>query len=242
VSRDGRYYEILDTFTGSSGGWSYEEYILDDYVGESIFIRFRYTTDQNTQEEGFYVDDISPLADFTSITTLSNTIMDPYYEVNGKPEGTYYYRVKGYNAEHGWGDFSTLEDMEVSIIENDPPNTPNITGPTSGNIGTAYEYTFVTTDPNGDNITYYIEWDDGFIEDWIGPYISGEEVALNHTWDKKGPYVIRAKAKDIFGEESNWGTLEVTMPRNKILVNSLFLKFLERFPRAFPILRNLLGL
>ncbi|MCK5260952.1 MAG: immune inhibitor A [Thermoplasmatales archaeon] len=242
VSRDGRYYEILDTFTGSSGGWSYEEYTLDDYIGESIFVRFRYTTDQNTQEEGFYVDDISPLADFVSITTLSNTIMDPYYEVNGKSEGTYYYRVKGYNAEHGWGDFSTLEDMEVSIIENDPPNIPNITGPTSGNIGTAYDYTFVTTDPNGDNISYYIEWGDGSIEEWVGLYVSGEEVILNHTWDEKGPYVIRAKAKDVFDEESNWGTLEVTMPRNKILVNSLFLKFLERFPRAFPILRNLLGL
>ncbi len=242
VSRDGRYYETLDTFTGSSDGWSYEEYALDDYVDESIFIRFRYTTDSMTQEEGFYVDDISPLADFASITTLSNTIVDPYYEVNGKSEGIYYYRIKGYNAEHEWGDFSTLEDIQVGNIENDPPNIPNITGPTSGNIGTAYDYTFVTTDPNGDNITYYIEWGDGSTEEWIGPYASGEEVIFSHTWDKKGTYVVRAKAKDIWGYDSNWGTLEVTMPKNKSSLDVLFLRFLERFPRAFPILRNLLGL
>jgi len=135
-----------------------------------------------------------------------------------------------------------LEDIQVSIIENDPPNTPNITGPTSGNTGTAYDYNFVTTDPNGDNISYYIEWGDDSHTEWLGPYSSGEQITKSHTWSEKAPYVIRAKAKDVFDEESNWGTLEVTMPKNKILVNSLFLKFLERFPRAFPILRNLLGL
>jgi len=61
VSTNGRSYNLLVSFTGSSNNWEQKQYSLDDYAGESIFIRFRYITDQNTLEEGFYVDDIAPL-------------------------------------------------------------------------------------------------------------------------------------------------------------------------------------
>jgi len=60
--------------------------------------------------------------------------------------------------------------------------------------------------------------------------------------DELGTYIITAKAMDTYGLESNWRTLKVTMPRNKIATNLLFLRFLERFPNAFPILRYILGL
>jgi VCBS repeat-containing protein len=113
VSRDGRYYTLLDTFTGSSDGWVYKEYSLDDYVDESVFIRFRYTTDSGTLEEGFYLDDISPVSDFGSVTVLSDSITDNYYEITNQPDGVYYYRVRGYNSARGWGDFSTLEKIMV---------------------------------------------------------------------------------------------------------------------------------
>jgi hypothetical protein len=76
---------------------------------------------------------------------------------------------------------------------------------------------------------------------WIGPYGSGEEVTINHTWSKRGNYNIKAKAKDALGAESNWGTLYVSMPKNKAF-NPLFLRFLENHPCMFPILRHLLGL
>jgi len=29
---------------------------------------------------------------------------------------------------------------------------------------------------------------------WIGPYISGETVTANHTWNKRGSYEIKVKA------------------------------------------------
>ena len=75
-----------------------------------------------------------------------------------------------------------------------------------------YEYTFVSIDPNGDDVYYYIDWDDGTFDEWIGPYPSGKEVKVNHTWDKWGFYTIKAKSKDIHGAESDWGTLRVRMP------------------------------
>ncbi|MCK4365422.1 MAG: immune inhibitor A [Thermoplasmatales archaeon] len=235
VSLNGRSYDVLDTFTGSSSNWEHMQYSLDDYAGESLFIRFRYTTDDYTLEEGFYVDDISPMVEWNSITTLSDSITSNSYEITGKDNGIYYYRVKGYNSERDWCDFSTLEDMEVEIFLNDPPATPNIVGPPSGQVGQAYEYTFITTDPDGDQVYYYIEWGDGDIVDWDGPYDSGEELTLAHTWNEEGTFIIKAKAKDIYDYESQFETFEVTMTKSRSLMNLLIqrlqdiFKFLQYF-------------
>ena len=103
-------------------------------------------------------------------------------------------------------------------------------------------YKITTFDENDDDVYYYIEWGDGEVEEWIGSYESGEEFVVSHTWDDQGEFTIRAKAKDIFDEESEWGTLEVTMPVNQPHQSPFFHWFLERFPNAFPILRNLLKL
>jgi len=122
------------------------------------------------------------------------------------------------------------------------PDAPAITGETQGQYGEEYEYTFVSTDPENQDVRYYIEWGDGETEEWIGPYSSGQEISVSHTWDEEDTYTIRAKAKDTLDVESQWGTLEVTMPVNQQYQYPLFHWFLERFPNAFPILRQLLGL
>jgi hypothetical protein len=92
--------------------------------------------------------------------------------------------------------------------------TPTIIGPYSGLAGVEYEYKLVTIDPNGNDIYYGIDWGDNSGHEWIGPYPSGEEVTVKHTWNKHGNYIIKTKAKDIYGHESDWGTLEVSMPKN----------------------------
>jgi PKD domain len=122
------------------------------------------------------------------------------------------------------------------------PETPIITGPASGDADKTYEYTFVTTDPKGDQVSYFIDWGDGSTTDWTSPSASGVQVKQSHTWDKKGNYTIKAKAKNTAGVESSWGTLTVSMPVEintpfRLLLEKLF----ERFPHTFPILRHLLG-
>jgi len=86
--------------------------------------------------------------------------------------------------------------------------------------------------PDDHDVYYYIEWGDDEIEDWIGPYESGEEVTISHTWAEQGAFTIRAKAKDIYDAESDWGTLEVEMPVNYNLnqqsTNLLFFQILQR--------------
>ena len=125
---------------------------------------------------------------------------------------------------------------------NTPPNSPTITGPSKGKPGIPYNYTFVTSDPDGTSIWYYIQWGDGTNSGWIGPYSSNDALIVSHTWHKRGTYTIQAKAKDGYGAESSWGTLKVTMPLSYEPPHFRFLDWLfERFPNAFPILRNLLG-
>lgn len=127
-------------------------------------------------------------------------------------------------------------------LKTDPPNTPQITGPTSGKAGTEYKYTFVTTDPDSDDVYYYIEWGDDQVEEWIGTYESGESVTIGHVWEKQDTYTIRAKAKDIFDSESAWETLEVTIPRSTISYSSILLRIFKQFPNAFSLQRYILGL
>jgi len=116
VSRQGKEWELLESFTGSQMNWQRKALSLEDYDGEWIFIQFRYITDDNIEETGIYIDDILPVPDFDTATTLSTNITDEFYNITGKPSGTYYYRVKGYNTARGWGDFSQYEDIRVKRV------------------------------------------------------------------------------------------------------------------------------
>ena len=127
---------------------------------------------------------------------------------------------------------------------NEAPNIPTIKGPTNGKVGTEYNYTITTTDYEGQDIWYYIKWGGGSVDEWIGPYSSGSEVNLNHTWEKMRRYTVKVKAKDIHDFETDWATIKVTIPKNKpFLFNFPLLSWLfDRFPNAFPILRYIVGL
>ena len=95
-----------------------------------------------------------------------------------------------------------------------PPDPPTIQGAIAGEAGTEYDYTICAVDPNNHQVYFYIDWGDGTIDEWIGPYASEEEIIRSHTWDERDTYLIQVKAKDIKDAESEWTTLEVTMPEN----------------------------
>jgi rhodanese-related sulfurtransferase len=141
---------------------------------------------------------------------------------NWSASGTYYISVV---AEDNVGEQSIFSENLTIMIKN-PPNPPIIEGETEGAYDEEYEYTFNSFDPDGDDIYLYIEWGDGSIEDYIGPYQSEEEVILKHTYAEEDTYIIRAKAKDTDDFESDWSTLEVIMPKN-CEINSRFLTILK---------------
>ena len=99
-----------------------------------------------------------------------------------------------------------------------------------------YDYDIVTTDPDGDDVLYYVDWGDGKHEDWDGPYESGENITKTHSWPKiTRLYEIRVKAKDIYGGESGWGKLYVFVLNSRTASNSLFIRFIVRVIEKYPI-------
>jgi parallel beta-helix repeat protein len=116
--------------------------------------------------------------------------------------------------------------MKPWTQQNSPPFKPVIIGPTFGEAGKEYEYIFFSIDLDNDDVYYYIKWGDQTVEEWIGPYASGVEVTIPHTWKEKGTYIISVKAKDTHDAESDWGTLQIWMPKNTHLLK----KILEHFP------------
>jgi len=131
------------------------------------------------------------------------------------------------------------DTAQVSITFRAPNKPSKPSGSTSGKANTDYTYTSSTTDPDGDDVFYLFDWDDGTDSGWLGPYDSGDTVTASHTWTEKGDYQIKVKAKDTYGVYSPWSDpLPITMPKNKA-INPLLL-FLERLMERFPILEQIL--
>jgi hypothetical protein len=123
------------------------------------------------------------------------------------------------------------------IGANAAPTPPTIDGPAKAKTGTPVTYSFVSSDPDGDNVSYYIDWGDNTSSSWIGPYPSGIVQNLSHTWTTRGPYTIRCKAMDTNGVESDWGELSVRMPRSWQPSYLPFLHWLlDHYPHLFPFL------
>ena len=153
--------------------------------------------------------------------------------------GTYVIRAK---ARDFWGEGQW--SSYIVIIGNRVPNPPVIVGPPSGKVGVELTFTFHAYDPDGDDVRYFIKWGDNNSE-WTDDYYpSCTNVTIKHIWEERGDYVISVKAEDIYGAESDWGILDVTIPKNKLFVfNFPVLNWLfKRFPNAFPIIRYMLGL
>jgi len=127
-------------------------------------------------------------------------------------------------------------------LPNNPPSAPTINGPSNGKVDVEYTFTFNSEDSEDDDVYYYIKWGDGHVEVWDGPHSSGVDYEIPHTYTSEDTFTIEAKAKDTEGEESDWSTFTITIPRNKLIINPLLLRLLEQFPNSFPFLRYILKL
>jgi len=115
VSLEGKeWIQLHNRYTGNSNGWVYKSYTLEPWAGKSVFIRFRYMTDDYTLNAGVYIDDVWPVPSFARRRTVADDITDTMYEVSVNQTGQYWYRVRGHNAAWGWGDKGPLEDIVVT--------------------------------------------------------------------------------------------------------------------------------
>lgn len=152
--------------------------------------------------------------------------------------GTYLVSVKA-EDEHGeQSEFSTSLTIEIS--DEHAPAKPTISGPSSGRVGVSCAYTGMSTDIDGDKISYLFDWGDGTTSGWMGPYDSGQSATQSHSWSSTGTYSVKVKAKDDTGKESIWSdTIPVSMPKVKPWDIYAFFSIIEWLLDYFPFLHSL---
>ncbi len=111
--------------------------------------------------------------------------------------------------------------IKLNAGNNHPPTPPTIFGPVSGKVGESYNYTFNVIDPDNDDVYYYIDWGDAS-SGWVGPFASGVEIILQHTWNRTDQYTIFAQAKDGSNHESNWSKpFIISIVQHAFLIGSI---------------------
>jgi len=116
ISPDGRQWDLLGKLYQNSLVWTKRAFSIDSakYFGKSVYFQIRLVWDGSLTTDSVYIDDIKPVAAFSSTATVSNSITASNYLVTGKTAGSvYYYRVRGYNAKRGWGDWDQLYKVNV---------------------------------------------------------------------------------------------------------------------------------
>jgi rhodanese-related sulfurtransferase len=105
---------------------------------------------------------------------------------------------------------------------NEAPQKPTITGPSWMWINREKDFTISANDPDFDDIYYYINFSDNSPTLYLGPYASGEEITINHSWEQSGVYFIQAQATDIYQKDSEFNFYQIqiglTKPSRNILL------------------------
>ena len=117
---------------------------------------------------------------------------------------------------------------------NEAPEAPGIDGPTEGKINKNYDFEFVSTDPDRNPISFYVNWGDGTSHGWTMDVNTGEFVTLSHKWTSVDDFTITARTRDTFGLESDETEFEIKIsnPRTR----TPWMKFLEMFPITMRLL------
>ena len=108
---------------------------------------------------------------------------------------------------------SVIPSTGTLMMQNETLTELIIDGPTQGNVGELLEYILILTDPEGCEIWFFIDWDDGTNPVWIGPYMAGEEALVSNTWYECGIYNFSVQVEGCDGT-MYLGTFEVTIIDN----------------------------
>lgn len=98
---------------------------------------------------------------------------------------------------------------------NDPPEAPDIQGPSGGKKKTHYDFILTSEDPDNDGVQFLVDWGDG-TEDLTDFGDSGVPMVANHAWESDGTYRITCITFDYYGGESENTTHDIVIPKNKV--------------------------
>jgi len=148
--------------------------------------------------------------------------------------------------------------IEINMINLGPEIPSKPEGPDKIRINKEYTFSTRSVDPEGDQLYYCFDWDDGTEVKWLGPYNSDVTIEATHTWTVKSEdgYSIKVKTIDDpsgkgdfeeYGIESDWSDpLIVSKPKIRPINNHYFndkiSMFFEKISIFLPILQDLLNL
>ncbi len=89
--------------------------------------------------------------------------------------------------------------------KNHPPAVPiTPSGASNGHTEASYIFSTLTTDPNGDSVSYQFDWGNGDTSNWSDFYQPGLYVSMAKSWTSPGIYWIKARAQDEKFLLSDW--------------------------------------
>jgi outer membrane protein assembly factor BamB len=102
----------------------------------------------------------------------------------------------------------------VVIIATQAPNTPGApTGPSSAPKDSLCTFTTITTDPDGDGVSYRFDWGNGDTSTWTDWVPSGQPATMQYAFPRAGTPGVRAQARDVNEAMSPWSNPHsVTVP------------------------------
>ncbi|KYK25840.1 hypothetical protein AYK20_04085 [Thermoplasmatales archaeon SG8-52-1] len=187
IKFEGGNKQVPPTIDGPTYGDPNVEYdysfITNDPEGDDILLYVNW-------DDGYPDEWIGPYASGEEVVLSHKWPVDGLYNITAR-------------SQDSWGKSHSSSPYQVRI-GNHPPNPPTIKGPRYGEDYDELTYKFVATDFENHDLYYYIDWDDGNPDEWIGPYASGEEISVNHIWYFEGDYSIKAKVRDIKNLKSEW--------------------------------------
>jgi hypothetical protein len=131
-----------DGITGASGGWVQASFSLSSYVGQVVWLRFRYNSDGYYTDEGWYVDDIEPADLYSTETLVASNLSADHISYSGYPTGTFHFLAQAADAdgdESVWG-----PPKQVTVMD--------LTGTAEGAVGTWRGLESVGANPFHDSI------------------------------------------------------------------------------------------
>ena len=226
------YIKLVDP--GNMGGFL----VVNIKEGDSGDIIWQYKAD---------IDHVSTHAHwFTPHVTGEDVILVPgetykiHLQIPNVADLVWYY-VDGNPYTNGDSSIGTCCDFAFRTFAwvNNFPTSMTIDGPLKGKVGTLQTYTFCASDPDGDDVSYYVKWGDGTYTGWSSMTPEREPYPLSHSWAEEGTYLIEAQAKDSYGGISDWARLEVSMPKTKIY--NPMIQLLMMMSDYFPFVEKILN-
>lgn len=114
--------------TGSSSNlWRRAAFNLAPYVGQQVYFRLSYFTDGFVLGSGVFIDDIEKVEFFADTTEVTPAALGFTYNFTNKPNGQYWYRVTGTDAQGQESRLSNIEGVKVQgLLVGDCNNSGSI--------------------------------------------------------------------------------------------------------------------